>query len=75
MPFLFKTLGAIGLLLITWGIFSKKETSQDIIFASGGLFLLAYSGYLRDPIFIPLQIIFTGASLYELYLIRYKHKT
>jgi lipid-A-disaccharide synthase-like uncharacterized protein len=69
MPTLFKTLGAIGLILITLGTFAKKETRQDKIFALGGLFLLTYSIYLRDPIFIPLQIIFTGASLYELYKI------
>lgn len=68
-----KLIGAIGLLFITWGIFIKRETEQDIIFAVGGLFLLAYSIFLRDPIFIPLQIIFTGASIFE--LIKLKKKT
>ncbi len=72
MDIVFKILGAIGLLLITWGIFIQKETKQDWIFALGGVFLLAYSTYLRDPIFITLQIVFTGASLYEIYKIKHK---
>jgi len=67
-----KMFGVIGVLLITWGIYAKKETSQDWIFVAGGLCLLAYSSYLRDPIFIPLQIIFTAASLYEIYKIKSK---
>ena len=69
MGFLFKALGAIGLLFITVGIF-KRGTGQGILFAIGGAFLLAYSIYLRDPVFIPLQIIFTASSLYEIYLIK-----
>ena len=62
-----KIFGAIGLLLITWGIFAKNEIKQDWIFVLGGLGLLVYSIYLKDPIFIPLQIIFVGASLFEIY--------
>lgn len=69
-----KIFGVIGVLFITYGIYAKKEVNQDWIFATGGLFLLAYSTYLRDPIFIPLQIIFTAASLYEIYKIKTKKK-
>jgi len=65
-----KLFGALGLILITWGIFVRKETKQDWIFALGGLFLLVYSISLRDPIFIPLQIIFILASLYEIHKIK-----
>lgn len=65
-----KIFGALGLILITWGIFAKNEKKQDWIFAGGGLFLLTYSIYLKDPIFIPLQIVFVGASLYEIYTLR-----
>jgi len=67
-----KLSGAVGLILITWGIFAKKEIKQDWIFALGGLFLLVYSISLRDPIFIPLQIVFIIASLYEIYKIKSK---
>ncbi len=67
MEHLPRILGAIGLLLITWGIFIDKETRQDVIFALGGAALLVYSISLRDPIFIPLQIVFIAASLIELH--------
>lgn len=67
-----KICGIIGLLLISYGIFSKKEVTQDKIFALGGLFLLLYSIYLRDPIFIILQGIFILSCLYEMYKIRHK---
>ncbi len=62
--------GVIGLLLITWAIFAKNEIKQDIIFVLGGLGLLVYSISLRDPIFIPLQIVFIIASLYEILKIK-----
>ncbi len=75
LEILAKTSGVIGVLLITYGIFVKKEIRQDIVFALGGIFLLAYSSYLRDPIFIPLQIIFTLASLYEIFKLRNKKVT
>jgi len=65
-----KFFGAIGLLLITWAIFAKGEVKQDIIFILGGLGLLVYSISLRDPIFIPLQIVFIIASLYEIVKIK-----
>lgn len=61
-----KLLGATGLILVTYGIFAKNERKQDWTFAVGGLGLLVYSISLRDPIFIPLQIVFVGASLYEM---------
>ncbi len=72
MEILTKLAGALGLIFITWGIFIKQEIKQDYIFALGGTFLLVYSVYLKDPIFIPLQIIFILASLYEIYKIKKK---
>lgn len=70
MSYFFQIIGIIGMLLISGGILKKKETSQDWIFVAGGLCLLVYSIYLKDPIFIPLQIIFIGASLYELHKLK-----
>lgn len=67
-----RILGIIGLLLITWGIFVKQEKQQDWIFALGGAGLLAYSIHLRDPIFIPLQVVFILASLWEIYTLSKK---
>lgn len=72
MSIFFKTLGAIGMILITYGIINKNELARNWLFTMGGVLLLLYSLYLRDPIFIPLQIIFTGASLYEIYKIKSK---
>jgi len=66
---IFKILGAIGLLFITYGVITRKALTRNIVFIIGGIFLLSYSTYLKDPIFIPLQIIFTIASIYELFLI------
>ena len=69
---LFKILGIIGVLFITYGIYVKNEIKQDSIFILGGLCLLAYSIYQRDPIFIPLQIIFISGSLIEIIKLKKK---
>lgn len=72
MGILAKISGVIGVLIICYAIYIKKEARQDEIFALGGVFLLAYSIYLRDPIFIVLQVVFIGSSLYEVYKIKHK---
>lgn len=59
-------LGAIGLLLITVGVLKRNEKKQDLLFILGSTGLLIYSIYLRDPIFIPLQIIFIVVTAWEL---------
>ncbi len=64
--FLLKLPGIFGLLIITYAIFAKKERKQDYLFAIGGAGLLVYSIYIKDLIFIILQIVFISASLYEL---------
>jgi len=71
---LYKLIGIAGMLLITYGVFNKRRGNQDLMFAIGGLCLLIYSIYLRDFIFIILQITFTSASLYEMYKIKNKKK-
>lgn len=60
-----KACGIIGLLLITKGIFIRGHRHQSLIFAIGGIFLLVYSAYLRDLIFIVLQTVFIVSSVYE----------
>jgi lipid-A-disaccharide synthase-like uncharacterized protein len=72
--YVYKIFGIVGLLIITTGIFSKKETAQDKVFATGGIFLLLYSIHLHDPIFITLQAVFILASLYEIYKLYSKNK-
>jgi len=63
---IFKILGALGLILITIGTLIKNRKEEHVLFLLGGLSLLVYSISIRDPIFIPLQIIFTIASAYYL---------
>jgi lipid-A-disaccharide synthase-like uncharacterized protein len=74
MEIFVKIMGAIGLLFITGGIFIKNEIKQDWIFIAGGFGLLIYSLWLKDPIFIPLQIIYIIASLYEIIILTKKKK-
>lgn len=66
LQFLFRIIGAAGLLFITAGVLTKNRAKQDILFIIGGLLLEAYSIYLRDIIFIPLQIIFILSAAYDL---------
>jgi len=70
MDYIFKIIGATGMILITIGIVSKNSLRRNILFTLGGALLLAYSISLHDPVFIPLQTIFTAASLYEIYKIK-----
>ena len=66
MDLLFKVIGGIGLLGIIVGVLVKNEKRQDALFILGGLFLLAYSIYLGDIIFVVLQGFFTGAAVFKL---------
>ncbi len=72
LSLIFKLIGAIGLILITVGVVVKNRVNQNIYFIAGGVFLEAYSIYLKDPVFIPLQIIFIVAAIYELYQLKKK---
>lgn len=61
-----KGIGALGIILISVGIITKKRKTQDIYYILGGVCLEAYSIYIGDLIFIILQIIFTLAAVYDL---------
>ena len=67
-----KIIGIVGLLLISTGIITKKRKAQDILYIFGGLCLATYSTYLKDAIFVILQIIFISAAGYDLIKIRLK---
>lgn len=67
---IFKILGALGLIFITMGVINKKALKRNYLFTIGGVLLFTYSLYLKDPVFIPLQIIFTAASIYEIYILK-----
>ncbi len=63
---IFKIIGAIGLLLISIGIITKKRKNQNILYIIGGLCLEIYSIYIGDLIFIILQLVFIIAAIYNL---------
>ncbi len=67
-----RIIGIIGLLCITRAIFVKDETQQDWWFVAGGVLLFYYSYTLGDVVFMALQVIFTLASLYEIYQLKKK---
>ncbi|HIG51976.1 hypothetical protein CXT76_00570 [Candidatus Parvarchaeota archaeon] len=66
---LYKIFGIIGLTLLIIGILvkSEKREMRNKIYIIGGAFLLLYSLYIRDTIFIFLQIIFIFVSIYDLH--------
>ncbi len=66
IDFIAKFIGAIGLAFTSWAVLVDNEKKQDWLFLLGGAGLLAYSIYLKDPIFIPLQIIFMAVTGWEL---------
>ncbi|MBS3157792.1 hypothetical protein J4206_00720 [Candidatus Woesearchaeota archaeon] len=66
MVFLFKLIGAVGLILIALGVITKQRKVQDKYYLLGGLFLTVYSIYIKDVVFIVLQIIFLVAAGYDL---------
>lgn len=63
---LYKFIGALGLVGIIAGVLIKDERKQDVFFIFGGLFLLVYSIYIGDYIFITLQTVFILVALAEL---------
>ena len=66
----FKLIGALGLVLICAGLLLKNRKHQNILYIIGGVCLEVYSIYLRDTIFIILQIVFIIAAVYDLLKIK-----
>lgn len=69
-----KVIGALGLVFITIGVLTKDRIRENIYFIVGGCLLEVYSVYLKDMIFIPLQVIFVLASVFALYELKKKKK-
>lgn len=63
---MFKGFGIVGMIFICLAILSKNKKQQNIFYLFGGFSLLTYSIYLRDFIFIILQIIVIFAVFYNL---------
>ncbi|MEK6963970.1 MAG: hypothetical protein AABX70_06070 [Nanoarchaeota archaeon] len=62
---LFFLVGAVGLLLVIFGVLSKKRKVQDVYYMCGGLCLLVYSIFIKDWIFVTLQCVFILAAFYD----------
>ena len=67
---LYKLIGALGLVFITIGVLTKRRLKEDVLFIIGGLLLEVYAIYLKDIIYIPLQLIFVAASVYGIYQLK-----
>jgi len=65
MDYIFKAIGILGVILISVGIMKRDEIKEDFYFILGSLCLEFYSFYLRDLIFMILQIIVLSSALYE----------
>ncbi len=64
---IFKIVGALGLILICVGMIVKKRSIRDYFAVFGGIFLLIYSIYLKDTIFILLQVIYIIVVSFDFY--------
>lgn len=62
---IFQLVGILGLLLITYGVLTKKRKIQDFRYVIGGLCLIIYSIYIGDHIFLALQFIFIIAAVWD----------
>lgn len=63
----FKIIGALGIILISIAILVKKRTTRNILYICGGVCLEIYSIYIKDAVFIILQIIFLGVAVFDLF--------
>jgi len=71
---IFKIIGALGIILISVGILTKKRKTGDVYYILGGLCLEAYSIYIGDIIFIILQVIFILSAVYDFCKIQFSKK-
>ena len=72
---IFEIFGIAGVIFITIGILLKNRKTQDIFFIIGGITLALYSIYLKNTIYITLQIIFTIAAIYDIIKLQLKSKS
>ena len=71
---IFKIIAIVGLLILTWGVVTKKERKRDTLFVIGGVMLVSYSIYIKDVIIVAVQSIFTIAAAYNLIKLKGRSK-
>lgn len=71
---IFKLFGVLGLILIILGVLIKPKNRKvrDILYIFGGISLLTYSAYIKDTIFIILQVVFILIAIYDFVKIQLK---
>ncbi|MCB9358525.1 hypothetical protein H6503_01215 [Candidatus Woesearchaeota archaeon] len=67
MDMFFTIIGAVGLILITYGIVTKGRKLQDYLDILGGICLEIYSIHIGNVIFIVLQLVFTGTAIWDFF--------
>jgi len=58
--------GIIGLIIISYAIWLKNETKQNVLFVIGGVCLLIYSFLIDNLIFMILQAVFVLSAAIEI---------
>ena len=66
-PIVFKAAGVLGLIAISRGVLIRENERRDRWFIFGGIFLLIYSVYLKDAVFIALQSVYIAVTWYHLH--------
>jgi Ca2+/Na+ antiporter len=69
-PLVFKLCGVFGLVIITASVFIKPEVKRDWLHLLGTVFLLIYSLFLQDLIFILVQALFIILTGYQIKRLR-----
>ena len=69
MDYIFKALGAIGIVFITVGILRKNKVEEIVYLIIGGVLLEIYSIYIGDTVFIVLQMVFILSAVLEIFKI------
>lgn len=64
---LYKIVGIIGLVLISWGVIKNDGYTENLFYVLGGIFMGVYSLYIGDVVFIALQIVFILSAIYAVY--------
>lgn len=64
---IYKFVGALGLIIISTGVFWQKKYIADLLYIVGGVALLVYSYYIDDWIFIVMQCIFIISAISHLF--------
>lgn len=62
---IYLTAGILGLIIISIGVLLKRREKEDLFFIIGGIFLLVYSYYLNNYVFIILQLVFIIVSVFD----------